>query len=523
MKTLIPFKLFIILISALMGSALPARAHNPTWTNGIACIIYSHCTNCHNPKGIAPFSLMTYEDVYANRYSVAASVKAKSMPPYPATQEKMKYAHANTLSDHEIDEIADWVNNFAPLGDASKIPAPPNYSSQYQITAPDFTAQIPTYTVTSNNDVYRMFVLPVNNTTTRTIQSIEVFPGNREIVHHALVFYDTSTIPFNLDNSDPLPGYSAFGGTGSSSSKLLTGYTPGQGAFSFAPGFGIKLLPNSYIILQMHYPGGVSGQRDSTQVRIKYGASNLRDVTTIAALNHNTSLTNGPLMIPANTVKTFYSQVNNSINRTLTGIMPHMHLVGTSIKAWCVTPTKDTIHLIDIPKWDFHWQYFYQFQKPLFIPAGSIIYGEATYDNTSSNPNNPNNPPKDVKRGEGTEDEMMLIYMNLSTYAAGDENIVIDTASHFTHDASCFQSMGIHLPAKEESWQYYLDESGNLLHIEAEEPCTALRIIAPNGREVLRMSGTDSPVNLSSLAPGVYILRMQTAAGRERYGKFIRP
>jgi hypothetical protein len=65
-----------------------------------------------------------------------------------------------------------------------------------------------------------MFVIPVNNSSQQTIQSFEVSPGNREIVHHALVFQDTSLIPLTLDQNDPLPGYSAFGGTGSPTSKL---------------------------------------------------------------------------------------------------------------------------------------------------------------------------------------------------------------------------------------------------------------------------------------------------------------
>ena len=141
-------KNLIIALTAFVLTLNSAKAHNPTWTDGIACIIYSHCTSCHNQNGIAPFTLMTYNDVFQNRFSIAASIQSKSMPPFPASQDKRKYAHANTLSDHEIDEIVDWVNNFAPLGDANNIPTPPIYASGYQITNPDFVGQIQTYTVT---------------------------------------------------------------------------------------------------------------------------------------------------------------------------------------------------------------------------------------------------------------------------------------------------------------------------------------------------------------------------------------
>lgn len=497
------------------------KAHNPTWTDGIACIIYSHCTSCHNQNGIAPFSLTTYNDVYQNRYSIAASVQARSMPPFPANLEKRQYAHANTLSEHEIDEIVDWVNNFAPLGDASQIPAPPTYTSGYQIQNPDFIGQIPNYTVNADNDVYRVFVIPVNNTSKKTIQSIEVYPGNRKIVHHALIFQDTSSVPFEKDQADPLPGYSAFGGTGSSTSKLLTVYTPGQGAFTFAPGFGATMPEKSYIIIQMHYPGGVKGQVDSTQVRLKYGPPSLRSVTTIAALNHGNTLQNGPLFIPANTVKTFYSKVNNITDRTLTGIMPHMHLIGKSIKAYFVTPSNDTIHLIDIPEWDFHWQYFYQFQKPVLIPKGSIVYGEATYDNTSNNPNNPNNPPKNVSRGEGTEDEMFLIYFNLSGYEADDTDIVIDTSAHHEHDASCFPTSS----GNESGYtdiRIYPNPTFNFIFIEGVNTSYIATLFDNAGHEVFCSNNeAGTPIDIQQLSPGIYYLQIRTADGQVVYKKIL--
>jgi len=514
-------KFSLIVLPLIMLFQNPARAHNPTWTDGIACIIYSHCTSCHNQNGIAPFSLMNYNDVFENRFSIAASVQAKSMPPFPASQEKRQYSHVNTLSEHEIDEIVDWVNNFAPLGDANNIPTAPTYSTGYQLQNPDFSGQIPTYTVTSSNDVYRMFVIPVNNSTQQTIQSIEVYPGNREIVHHALVFQDTSSVPFTLDQNDPLPGYSAFGGTGSATSKLLSVYTPGQGAFNFAPNFGAVMLPNSYIIIQMHYPAGVSGQVDSTEVRLKYALPSLRNVTTVAALNHGLTLTNGPLFIPANTVRTFNNQVNNTINRTLTGIMPHMHLIGKSIKAYCVTPTNDTIHLIDIPEWDFHWQYFYQFQKPILLPAGSVIYGEAIYDNTINNPNNPNNPPQDVGLGEGTEDEMFLIYLNLSSYLPGDTNIVIDTSSHYPHDISCFEVTGINT-LNELNISLYPNPTNDLIYIKGLNSSCTTTIYNFEGKVLTTMENEiNTPLNLQSLPKGIYYLKIMTKNNEVVYKKMM--
>lgn len=513
----------LCLLSILSFRSHSVPAHTSTWTDGIACIVYSHCTGCHNPTGIAPFSLTTYNDVYQNRLSILASVQARQMPPYPADPGYRKFAHSNTLEQHEIDDIVDWVNNFAPLGDANNIPAAPTYSSGYQIQNPDFVAQIPTYTISSNTDVYRLFVLPVNNSVQNTIESIEVYPGNRQIVHHALVFQDTSDVPMNLDLADPLPGYSAFGGTGSGSSKLLSVYTPGQGAFTFAPGFGSKMLENSYIVVQMHYPGGVMGEVDSTQIRIKYATTTLRNVSTIPVINHNFSLTNGPLVIPADSVKTFYGQSNVNTNRTLTGLMPHMHLIGTAVKAWFVSPANDTVPLIDIPNWDFHWQYFYQFQKPILIPAGSIVYAQATYDNTLNNPHNPSNPPQDVSSGESTLDEMFIIYMNVSTYQSGDTSVIIDTASHIAHHESCFNVAGLKSIAEEQTITIYPNPAKDRFFINGNYKACMITLYDQRGKVVYTKQAKEKEsIWIEGLANGLYYLQVNEEEGSNYYRKLVK-
>ena len=85
-----------------------------------------------------------------------------------------------------------------------------------------------------------------------------------------------------------------------------------------------------------------------------------------------------------------------------------------------------TIKLIKIPRWDFRWQYFYTFQKPVKLPKGTTIIVEAIFDNTKNNPNNPNNPPKTVSDKNGsmkTSDEMFQFIITWMPYKLGDEGI----------------------------------------------------------------------------------------------------
>lgn len=429
-------------IALFLGVLLPILSfgQTPTWSEDVACIVYSHCSSCHNPTGIAPTSLLNYNDVYNQRYSIFHEVVThKSMPPWQPNPNYSDIAHATYLSDAEIQTIEDWVNGAAPLGDTTLAPPTPVFGSNIEIQNPDFVAQLPSFTVPAmTGDMYKCFVVPTNFTQDQYVTAVEVIPSNLSVVHHVLVYADDSNIPTFLDQNDPTPGYTCFGSTGSNNSDLITGWVPGAKARFFPPNIGFKVSAGSNLVVQIHFPYGSTGEVDATKIHFKLSQnSNLRNVFTEPILNHVTSMVGGQLHIPANTVQTFHQKAYINYNASMISILPHAHLICTSMKAFGVKPNGDTIPFIDIPHWDFEWQGFYDFQRPIFVPQGTWIYGEATYDNTSMNPHNPNSPPQDVSVGDATTDEMMVFYFSGLGYQSGDENIIIDTSTHINHVAGC--------------------------------------------------------------------------------------
>lgn len=136
-----------------------------------------------------------------------------------------------------------------------------------------------------------------------------------------------------------------------------------------------------------------------------------------------------PLLIPADEIVDFSQKSFTMENdKSFIAIMPHMHLLGKSYKIWVKTEDGDSIPLIDIPVWDFHWQYFYTFPVIQKVPEGARFYASAWYDSTSDNPNNPNHPPVTVYEGSYTSDEMLMTFMAYTEYMEGDEFIVIDSS-----------------------------------------------------------------------------------------------
>jgi hypothetical protein len=101
---------------------------------------------------------------------------------------------------------------------------------------------------------------------------------------------------------------------------------------------------------------------------------------------------------------------------TVIGVVPHMHVLGQTIRSEHISADGETTCLVDIPDWDFNWQQFYLFDEANYIPmkGGEIHRLTCSYDNSPENQpivNGAQMPPRDVGWGDGTFDEMCLSYL----------------------------------------------------------------------------------------------------------------
>ena len=87
-----------------------------------------------------------------------------------------------------------------------------------------------------------------------------------------------------------------------------------------------------------------------------------------------------------------------------------MHLLGKAIKLE-LNPSKNAKVLLDIPRWDFHWQRGYTLETPIEISKGDVIRLTCTWNNSKENQpyiNGKQLEPRYTVWGEGTTDEMCL-------------------------------------------------------------------------------------------------------------------
>jgi mono/diheme cytochrome c family protein len=409
---------------------LQTNAQSMNWATDIAPILYEHCVGCHRDGGIGHFSLLGYDNAITRRDEIAAATIARKMPPWKADPNYRQFAHENRLTDTEIQKIQAWVNANAPAGDLNLAPAEPVFTEESSIGTPDNVLETPLYTMTAAQDEYRCFVIPSNVSAVEYLRGIEIIPSNHEAIHHVLIYEDTTGQAQALDAQTPEIGYVSFGSSGVQGARLLGGWAPGARIKLSPPNMGFKLNPNADLVVQIHYPAGTAGIMSSAKLNLFYTPTNvgIRSLYSAPILNHSPfSLENFPLQIPANTVKTYHAKYTTMQKGSFLTVAPHMHLIGQSMTVFATLPNGDTLKLIRINDWDFHWQGSYTFQKVQVLPAGTTLHAFAQYDNTSNNEQNPSNPPQNVTYGEATTDEMLVVYFTFMGFQTGDENLVLDS------------------------------------------------------------------------------------------------
>src|SRR5262249_28055360 len=104
---------------------------------------------------------------------------------------------------------------------------------------------------------------------------------------------------------------------------------------------------------------------------------------------------------------------------TVHSVMPHMHMLGKSIKVTVTPPEGKPFTLVAIKEWNYNWQETYTLKESLPIKAGTKLNVEAVYDNSAKNPSNPFNPPRMVTVGEQTDNEMCFVFLGCTSDQAG--------------------------------------------------------------------------------------------------------
>lgn len=411
-------------IGIIMCLGISLHAQQPTYYSHIKPILDRHCVECHSAGGAAPFTLTSYEDVEKRADFIKIAVETRYMPPWFADTAFQTYHNQRGLSSAELKTIADWVALGSRKGKATK--SAETQTGKYVWPKPDIvlSMQKPFMIPGDNTEQFRIFVIPSQNNTDLYISGIDFRPGNTRLAHHARLMLDTTQLLRPDDGV--VAGDSATEFTRRNvqlAHAFWQGWVPGNFPVQYPEGIAKVLPKNADIILNMHYSPSPQPAYDQSEVRLYLSETPPKRLIHSLILDENW-ITNPPFIVTAGQVVKFYMRSPMAPHDiSLINVMPHMHLLGKSFKAYAITPAGKIINLVNIPDWKFNWQMTYAFKKLIKLPKGSVVYAEAVYDNTSNNPRNPHFPPRDATYGWGTFNEMCNLVIEYLDYQPGDEQL----------------------------------------------------------------------------------------------------
>jgi peroxiredoxin len=425
-------------------------------------ILQKNCQSCHRPGEVGPFSLMTYKQAVTWAGDIKEYTHSRKMPPWKV-QDGKPFVGDRRLSDKELEIIAKWADGGTPAGDPKDAPTARSFVEGWQLGKPDLVLSPSEEFVLgpTGKDHFRVYVMPTGLKEDQFVTAVEIRPGNPRVVHHTLNFFDTTGSARKLqaeadakrkanppapDAVDVGPGYASGMGVGFKLDKsIMTTNKPPMGALGgWAPGIMPRFMPEgtgyylpagSDVIIQMHYHRNGKLEKDRTQIGLYFSKKPIdhRMLGLVVPGRFKTEPKAGGGRfgamgyIPAGDSHFVAKGAITALEDcTMYTVMPHMHLLGKSVKITMTVPGGKPEVLIDIPDWDYNWQEQYQLKAPIKVKSGTRFEIEAVYDNSATNPNNPSSPPIDVRFGEQTTNEMLFGFLGaIKDTKGGNPNFIL--------------------------------------------------------------------------------------------------
>ena len=428
----------------------PASKGGLTYFQDVAPIFAAHCMGCHREGGSGPFRLDDYASARAHAAAIAHATSERTMPPSYVLADGScgEYADANQLSAAQIATIGRWADEGAAAGDEVplRVPEVTTLTGGRSYQTPEYTPQ-PLGGELAATDDYHCFLFDAGVGIEQFITGFEVTPGS-PVVHHAIAYVVDPAAPSLVpgatnaevmlahDAASPgVPGWSCLNtaGDGVATRNMPATWLPGQGAQELPNESGVRVRPGDAVVLQVHYNlahAEGSATSDATHTASGTSAKPTNLITTMRFALAPRVKNEGffvagdgllesigapvPVALPPGEKRALFPwsrlmlQLGFTAPRAeLWGIYPHMHQLGTRFSAALRRADGTRTCMVELPRWNYHWQRMYSYAKPLEITPDTAVDVECQYDTSGRT--------TPVLPGMGTDNEMCsaIMYMTI--------------------------------------------------------------------------------------------------------------
>jgi hypothetical protein len=238
-----------MLFFAGAGHAQTTGDATVTFTRDVAPILQANCQECHNPEGIGPMALITYDEVRPWAPMIREKVSTRQMPPWHVDKNVgiQDFKNDVSLTDDEISTIVQWADSGAPMGDPADMPPPLELPDgrDWRLAAimgrpPDIIVRTDPFTVPAEGpDQWPQPVVDIPGLEgPRWIMANETkpaYPMGRKVVHHA----NSAIVRAGPDGEGRGGGLSNFG--------------VGKPFDIYPPNTGMLIQPGDKVSWNLHY------------------------------------------------------------------------------------------------------------------------------------------------------------------------------------------------------------------------------------------------------------------------------
>ncbi len=385
------------------GTALPIKHTDKSafatisYSLDVAPILKEKCIKCHVEGGIAPFAMKDHATVFGWSQMMREVLRTKRMPPWHADPHYGTFADDLSLTTEELQTLVHWIDAGALKGEEEADPLAEYRpeKKEWTLGEPDLIIQLNKEEVPATGVIdyrYQIFEVDLNYDVYAT--AIQVIPDNDEVLHHLLV-----SVVYPDGYMEPIDRRSPW------LDGLFAAWAPGQNVETFPENTGRVLPAGSKLHFQLHYTTNGKAQSDASTIGIYYTDKKPENEYLLAGA-FRTDIELKPNEYYENSAKYRFDK-----EVTIYGLSPHMHYRGKEMKFVALYPDGKRETLLNVPNYNFNWQRTYRLAEPKTLPARTVIFVDAVFDNTAKNTFNPA-PEKTVYWGDFSFDEMLIGYMS---------------------------------------------------------------------------------------------------------------
>jgi hypothetical protein len=324
----------------------PTQAHKPitskyTYNADVYPIFRDRCGSCHAAGGVAPMSLLKYQDAVPWAESIREELLDEKMPPWYVEPGGARVKGSRAISPKEIDTIVTWATGGTPEGQAANRPAAPHASQDgWPGGTPDVElAMTADYAMPADQtETLHEVVLPTGFTSDRWIALADLRPGAPDLVRDATIAIEHGPV--------------------------LAVWTPGDRPERTPAGTAFEVPAGARLLLRIHYKKPWEDERkarvDRSRVGLYFAAGSPapRAMQTLSMTSEMTSI-----LPPA---------------AKLVSIRPQLDQPYAELEVHAVLPSGARVPLLRLHRPRPEWNRRYWLDPPVDLAAGSRIDVHAT-------------------------------------------------------------------------------------------------------------------------------------------------